>query len=131
MSSVTSKSGDLQTYWDRAKGRVEVREKVFDGFRRGDFDILVATNVASRGLDFPDVSLVQFNLPDNIDVYTHRVGRTGRIGQVGHALAYLGPKDKKIAAKLEFLELNKQNVPENGDYLRDMAIKAETLKHRY
>lgn len=154
---------DLQTYWDRKKGRVvifsnlrltadslahqlkregmtcrhlhgkldqEVREKVFDGFRRGDFDILVATNVASRGLDFPDVSLVvQFNLPDNIDVYTHRVGRTGRIGQVGHALAYLGPKDKKIAAKLvEFLELNKQNVP---DYLRDMAIKAETLKHRY
>lgn len=154
---------DLQTYWDRKKGRVvifsnlrltadslahqlkregmtcrhlhgkldqEVREKVFDGFRRGDFDILVATNVASRGLDFPDVSLVvQFNLPDNIDVYTHRVGRTGRIGQVGHALAYLGPKDKKIAAKLvEFLELNKQNVP---DYIRDMAIKAETLKHRY
>ncbi|CAK9058420.1 unnamed protein product [Durusdinium trenchii] len=106
----------------------EVREKVFDGFRRGDFDILVATNVASRGLDFPDVSLVvQFNLPDNIDVYTHRVGRTGRIGQVGHALAYLGPKDKKIAAKLvEFLELNKQEVP---DYLRDMAIRAETLRH--
>ncbi|CAE7580024.1 DED1, partial [Symbiodinium necroappetens] len=51
----------------------EVREKVFDGFRRGEFDILVATNVASRGLDFPDVSLVvQFNLPEDIDVYTHR-----------------------------------------------------------
>ncbi|CAJ1378440.1 unnamed protein product [Effrenium voratum] len=79
----------------------EVREKVFDGFRRGEFDILVATNVASRGLDFPDVSLVvQFNLPDSVDVYTHRVGRTGRIGQVGHALAYMGPRDKRIAAKL-------------------------------
>eukprot|EP00913_Durusdinium_trenchii_P028625 g26847.t1 len=102
----------------------EVREKVFDGFRRGDFDILVATNVASRGLDFPDVSLVvQFNLPDNIDVYTHRVGRTGRIGQVGHALAYLGPKDKKIAAKLvEFLELNKQEVPERTPVAPTLAV---------
>ncbi|CAE7169385.1 DED1 [Symbiodinium pilosum] len=105
----------------------EVREKVFDGFRRGEFDILVATNVASRGLDFPDVSLVvQFNLPEDIDVYTHRVGRTGRIGQVGLALAYMGPKDKKIATKLlEFLELNKQEVP---DFLRDLSLRVETLR---
>eukprot|EP00439_Symbiodinium_sp_Y106_P075157 s341_g14.t2 len=105
----------------------EVREKVFDGFRRGEFDILVATNVASRGLDFPDVSLVvQFNLPEDIDVYTHRVGRTGRIGQVGLAMAYMGPKDKKVASKLvEFLELNKQEVP---DFLREFALRVETLR---
>lgn len=105
----------------------EVREKVFDGFRRGEFDILVATNVASRGLDFPDVSLVvQFNLPEDIDVYTHRVGRTGRIGQVGLAMAYMGPRDKKVATKLvEFLELNKQEVP---DFLRDFALRVETLR---
>jgi len=99
----------------------EVREKVFDGFRKGAFEILVATNVASRGLDFPDIGLVvQFDLPpDSIDTYTHRIGRTGRIGQVGAALAYMGPKDKRLSPKLvEFLELNKQEVP---DFLREMA----------
>eukprot|EP00930_Biecheleria_cincta_P020182 TRINITY_DN15232_c0_g1_i2.p1 TRINITY_DN15232_c0_g1~~TRINITY_DN15232_c0_g1_i2.p1 ORF type:complete len:630 (-),score=123.40 TRINITY_DN15232_c0_g1_i2:28-1917(-) len=80
----------------------EVREKVFDGFRRGEFDILVATNVASRGLDFPDIGLVvQFHLP------------------VGAAIGYVCQKDKRLAQKLiEFLDLNKQEVP---SFLRDLA----------
>merc|ERR1712113_410933 len=100
-------------------GKLEqhVREEVFDSFRRGLSDVLVATNVASRGLDFADISMVvQFNLPATIDIYTHRIGRTGRIGQVGCALAYMGPKDRNLTDKLvEFLELNKQVVP---DFLR-------------
>merc|ERR1719453_1338278 len=74
-----------------------VREEVVEKFHRGDVQILVATNVASRGLDFPDVSVVvQYQLPPTIDVYTHRIGRTGRVGQVGCALAYMGPKDKHL-----------------------------------
>ncbi|OLQ03724.1 ATP-dependent RNA helicase DED1 [Symbiodinium microadriaticum] len=105
----------------------EVREKVFDGFRRGEFDILVATNVASRGLDFPDVSLVvQFNLPEDIDVYTHRdaaataldvliLVERGLIDVVGLAMAYMGPRDKKVATKLV-------------DFLRDFALRVETLR---
>lgn len=89
------------------------REEVFDAFRRGAADVLVATNVASRGLDFADISfVVQYNLPSTIDPYTHRIGRTGRVGQVGCALAYVGPKDRHIFPKLvDFLELNKQEVP--------------------
>lgn len=100
-------------------GKLEqhVREQVFNQFRRGEADVLVATNVASRGLDFPDISfVVQYNLPQTIDIYTHRIGRTGRVGKVGCALAYMGPKDKRLAPKLtQFLELNKQEVP---DFLR-------------
>mmetsp|Transcript_84572 Transcript_84572/g.239744 ORF Transcript_84572/g.239744 Transcript_84572/m.239744 type:complete len:403 (+) Transcript_84572:2-1210(+) len=100
-------------------GKLEqhVREEVFDKFRRGLSDILVATNVASRGLDFPDISLVvQYNLPATVDIYTHRIGRTGRVGQVGCALGYMGPKDRKLTDKLvEFLTLNKQEIP---DFLR-------------
>lgn len=94
-----------------------VREEVFDKFRRGQSDVLVATNVASRGLDFPDITfVVQFNLPNDINIYTHRIGRTGRVGQVGCALAYMGPKDRHLATKLaDFLELNQQQVP---DFLR-------------
>merc|ERR1719362_2826915 len=67
----------------------------------------------ARGLDFPDISLVvQFDLPATIDVYTHRIGRTGRVGQVGCALSYMGPKDKGLSEKLvDFLELNRQEVP--------------------
>merc|ERR1712129_175799 len=91
----------------------EVRDEVFDKFRRGLFDILVATNVASRGLDFPDISLVvQFHLHRDLDIFTHRVGRTGRAGQVGCALAYASPQDKRLFPKLaEFLKLNKQDIP--------------------
>jgi len=91
-----------------------VREEVFNSFRRGESDILVATNVASRGLDFPDISfVVQYNLPNEIDIYTHRIGRTGRVGQVGCALAYMGPKDRHLSARMvDFLELNKQEVPD-------------------
>jgi len=89
------------------------RERVFDTFRKGDADVLVATNVASRGLDFQNVTfVVQYNLPGTIDIYTHRIGRTGRVGEVGCALAYVGPKDKHLFGKMaEFLELNNQEVP--------------------
>jgi len=109
-------------------GKLEqhVREEVVDKFRRGTSDVLVATNVASRGLDFPDIKLVvQFNLPNTIDIYTHRIGRTGRVGQVGCALSYMGPKDKHLSEKLaEFLELNKQEVP---DFLRGMSRRGPGL----
>lgn len=96
-------------------GKLEqhVREEVFDNFRKGAADVLVATNVASRGLDFQNVTfVVQYNLPGTIDIYTHRIGRTGRVGEVGCALSYVGPKDRHLFGKMaEFLELNNQEVP--------------------
>merc|ERR1712151_506655 len=98
-------------------GKLEqhVREEVFEKFRKGEGDSLVATNVASRGLDFPDIKfVVQFSMPQTIDIYTHRIGRTGRAGQVGCALAYFGSKDWRLSEKLvEFLELNKQDIPQS------------------
>mmetsp|Transcript_43458 Transcript_43458/g.113039 ORF Transcript_43458/g.113039 Transcript_43458/m.113039 type:complete len:295 (-) Transcript_43458:127-1011(-) len=98
------------------------REEVVENFRRGICEVLVATNVASRGLDFPDISLVvQYDMPATIDIYTHRIGRTGRVGQVGCALAYVGRKDLHLGQKLvEFLVLNSQQVP---DFLRQHAPK--------
>lgn len=106
-----------------------VREDVFDKFRRGLSDILVATNVASRGLDFPDISLVvQFNLPATVDIYTHRIGRTGRVGQVGCALGYMGPKNKNLSDKLkDFLEMNKQEIP---DFLRRWGNSPQVRRGR-
>eukprot|EP00927_Polykrikos_kofoidii_P086240 TRINITY_DN9602_c0_g1_i1.p1 TRINITY_DN9602_c0_g1~~TRINITY_DN9602_c0_g1_i1.p1 ORF type:complete len:788 (+),score=130.47 TRINITY_DN9602_c0_g1_i1:97-2460(+) len=112
-------------------GKLEqhVREEVFEKFRRGQADVLVATNVASRGLDFADISLVvQYNMPQTIDIYTHRIGRTGRVGQVGCALAYMGPKDRRIQDKLvDFLRLNNQEIP---DFLRPRGMQPRRSRSR-
>lgn len=97
-------------------GKLEqaVREEVVMRFRTGAAQVLVATNVAARGLDFPDISLVvQFNMPQTVEIYTHRIGRTGRVGQVGCALAYVGQKDSYLFDGLvKFLELNRQEIPD-------------------
>eukprot|EP00811_Abedinium_folium_P022024 NODE_3127_length_2088_cov_3.809791.p1 GENE.NODE_3127_length_2088_cov_3.809791~~NODE_3127_length_2088_cov_3.809791.p1 ORF type:complete len:650 (-),score=180.67 NODE_3127_length_2088_cov_3.809791:138-1916(-) len=67
----------------------EVREDIVKRFRTGEYDMLIASNVASRGLDFPDIRfVVQFELPKTVEIYTHRIGRTGRNGMSGQALSY-------------------------------------------
>ena len=61
-----------------------MREITLQGFRDGEFPVLVATDVASRGLDIPEVELVvQYNVPQDFDSYIHRSGRCGRAGRKG------------------------------------------------
>jgi len=63
------------------------RTGVMAAFKRGDLKVLVATNVAARGLDIPEVShVVNFDMPDNIEEYVHRIGRTARMGRDGTAI---------------------------------------------
>merc|ERR1712151_1170553 len=67
----------------------DVREDIVKRFRKGEYEMLIASNVASRGLDFPNIRIVvQFELPKTVEIYTHRIGRTGRDGQTGTAIAY-------------------------------------------
>ncbi len=62
------------------------RQAVLDGFRDGSFKILVATDIAARGIDVLDIShVVNYDMPDSTDAYTHRIGRTGRVGKAGDA----------------------------------------------
>merc|ERR1711879_409443 len=93
----------------------DVREDVVKRFRTGEYEMLIASNVASRGLDFPDIRIVvQFELPKTVEIYTHRIGRTGRNGQSGIALAYFQENgfDRQLAKPLaEFMHLNEQSVP--------------------
>jgi len=71
------------------------RQGALDGFRSGRYDILVATDVAARGIDVEDIShVVNYDLPDTVDAYTHRVGRTGRISKSGQAISLSTPTDK-------------------------------------
>jgi ATP-dependent RNA helicase DeaD len=70
------------------------RDKVMDDFRAGKVEILIATNVAARGLDISHVGLVvNAELPESSELLTHRIGRTGRMGREGQAVTLLGPED--------------------------------------
>ncbi len=65
------------------------REKILEQFTRGDVDILVATDVAARGLHIPQVTHVfNYDLPDDCEDYVHRIGRTGRAGASGHSISF-------------------------------------------
>jgi ATP-dependent RNA helicase RhlE len=70
------------------------RQKAINGFRGGKYDILVATDVASRGIDVADIShVINFDMPDTVDAYTHRIGRTGRVAKSGEAFTLAVPED--------------------------------------
>jgi superfamily II DNA/RNA helicase len=70
------------------------RDKVVEQFRRGELDILIATNVAARGLDIPEIThVVNFDAPQNAEEYVHRIGRTGRAGRHGKAITFVGEWD--------------------------------------
>ena len=70
------------------------RDRVMQSFRSGAMEILIATNVASRGLDIPDVMhVVNFDVPQNADEYIHRVGRTGRAGREGSSITFVAEWD--------------------------------------
>ncbi len=78
------------------------RQQAIDGFRRGRYDILVATDVASRGIDVADIThVINYDMPDTVDAYTHRVGRTGRIQQTGDALTLALPQDEGMVQRIE------------------------------
>ncbi len=70
------------------------RERVLKGFRDGKFTVLVATDLAARGIDVDNVShVVNYDLPEEPESYVHRIGRTGRAGATGVAWAFCGPED--------------------------------------
>jgi len=70
------------------------REHVMERFKDGSLHVLIATNVAARGLHIEDVShVVNYDLPEDADVFTHRVGRTGRAGKTGVAVTFVGEWD--------------------------------------
>lgn len=78
------------------------RQRALHGFRAKHYEILVATDVAARGLDVPGVShVVNFDVPSTPDAYTHRIGRTGRSGQVGSAFTFVTPTDQESVRAIE------------------------------
>ena len=78
------------------------RDGVMLGFKGGRVPILVATDVAARGLDISTVThVVNFDVPRSPDVYVHRIGRTGRVGRAGRAITFVEPKQEKELEAIE------------------------------
>ena len=97
-------------------GDMEMNERKYslNEFKEGNINLMVASDVASRGLDIPDVSyVINFDMPNNIDIYVHRIGRTGRVGNQGNSLTFLTKDDSYLFRGLfELLCKTKQKIPD-------------------
>ena len=86
------------------------RMAALDAFKKGEVEVLVATDVAARGLDISDLPcVINFDLPYNAEDYVHRIGRTGRAGASGDALSVYSDKDERLLSDIE--KLIKQSIP--------------------
>lgn len=124
--TLTRQFGASAIHGDKSQSE---REKVLNHFRSGRSPILVATDVAARGLDIKDIRVViNYDFPTGVEDYVHRIGRTGRAGATGVAYTFFCDQDSKYAADLiKILEGANQRVPRD---LEDMASRGGRGKKR-
>lgn len=103
------------------------RDIALSGFRNGDYNILVATDIAARGLDIPQVThVINFDLPKTAEAFTHRSGRTGRANKNGVVISFASIDDKKILT--EILKLNKIKFRKIYGKESELSKKADKIK---
>ncbi|MGA0368624.1 MAG: DEAD/DEAH box helicase [Kiritimatiellia bacterium] len=104
------------------------RIKALDGFKRGRFQVLVATDVAARGLDVDDIThVVNYDMPVEAETYVHRIGRTARAGADGDAISFVSPEDRSYLTQVEKLLGTQIPVDLTHEYHSDEA-RFSTLK---
>jgi ATP-dependent RNA helicase DeaD len=119
----------------------EARERTLNRFRQNQVKVLVATDVAARGLDIDDISHVfNYDLPDDAEIYIHRIGRTGRAGKTGIAISMVTPRERGMLKQIERLirqPLIKSTLPTEQD-IRDHrenllleSVKVWLVRARY
>ena len=93
------------------------RQKALSGFKRGEFKVLVATDIAARGIDVSGIShVINYDVPGTVDAYTHRVGRTGRASATGEAFTFASREDRKIIDQIERSLGKKINRNKNTEF---------------
>ncbi len=114
---------------DRSLGQ---RRNALEGFKRGKYQILIATDIAARGIDVPGIELVvNYDMPANAEDYVHRIGRTGRAGKTGHAISFaMSDQVRSIKSLERFLKtkltVSKLPILPSEKFLMQHASNAET-----
>jgi len=115
-------SGKLRGYGYKAEGihgdlTQAARDRVMNGFRSARVSILIATDVAARGLDIEDVThVVNYDIPDNPEDYVHRIGRTARAGKEGRAITFVAKEEQHLVKAIEDFgrtHIEEDDVPES------------------
>jgi ATP-dependent RNA helicase RhlE len=110
---------------DRSQGQ---RRQALDGFKDGDYRVLVATDIAARGIDVTEIGhVVNFDLPHVAEDYVHRVGRTARMDASGRASAFCSPEESNLLRGIESLTrtaLPRAEVPREGETFKSEVIRA-------
>jgi len=108
-----------------------LREKTIDRLKNKSLDILIATDVAARGLDVPRIShVVNYDIPYDTETYVHRIGRTGRAGRSGKAILFVSPREKRLLKSIE--KATKQLIKPLSMPTRDDIVskRVETFKEK-
>ena len=106
------KHNAAEIHSDRSLGQ---RKEALEGFKRGKYRILVATDIAARGIDVKGIELVlNYDLPDDPGNYVHRIGRTGRAGFAGHAVSFATPDQRLDVKNIE--KIINQTLPVTGSH---------------
>ena len=116
----TSLQGDLSQY---------KRKEALNGFRDGKYQILVATDIAARGIDVSRIShVINYDMPDTVDAYTHRIGRTGRAARTGDAFTFMTREERAFVWTIEKVlgEKIESRTLEGFDY----TVRARTGHHQ-
>jgi ATP-dependent RNA helicase RhlE len=112
------------------------RFSVMDRFKSGETKVLIATDVSARGIDFPNVQyVVNYDMPDKVENYVHRIGRTGRGKDRGFAFSFCSPQEKEILAEIEtfltnkitVMEMSKSEYTETLNFSLDMSNSLKEL----
>lgn len=103
------------------------RERTIKKFKTGKIDIMVATDVAARGLDVDRISLViNYDMPGDTEAYIHRIGRTGRAGRSGKAVLFAGPRERRLLKSIEYATrqpINRMDLPSHDSVTRKRVEK--------
>src|SRR5690554_3450328 len=120
--NVASLSGDLDQ---------SLRERTIQRLKRGKVDVLIATDVAARGLDVPRITHVfNYDLPQDSEAYTHRIGRTGRAGRTGISITFVGFREGRKAGWIEQATGQKMSEMEVPDEAAIRAHRDEVFHHK-
>ncbi|MHB8829671.1 MAG: DEAD/DEAH box helicase [Syntrophales bacterium] len=110
------------------------RQDAINGFKGGKYDILVATDIAARGIDVSEIShVINYDMPDTVDAYTHRIGRTGRALQTGEAFTFSSPADEIIIRQIEQVlgtKIERRRLPDfdYGSQVQESAFMPTRLQ---